>query len=157
MKRKQKEATKRIIPEPPPSSAAALKRMLAAKPRDTAPEKAIRTAIHHRGLRFLVDTKPIKELNRRADIVFRSAKVAVFIDGCFWHGCPIHGTQAKANAEFWRSKIKRNQERDADTTKRLEEAGWKVIRVWEHEDAFEASEKIYNVVVRYQRPREDEF
>jgi len=93
-----------------------------------------------------VDTKPLNELNRRADIVFRSAKVAVFVDGCFWHGCPIHSTQAKANAEFWHAKIKQNQERDVDTNKRLAEAGWKVIRVWEHEDPEEASNKIYEIV-----------
>ena len=131
---------------PKASSIAALNRMRAAKPRDTAPEKAIRSAIHSRGLRFRIDSKPIKELNRRADIVLRSVKVAIFIDGCFWHGCPIHGTQAKANAEFWCSKIKRNQERDADTTRQLKEAGWKVIRVWEHEDPMEAAEKIYNSI-----------
>ena len=146
MRRKQGAEIKRSLTPPPPSSEAALKRMLAAKPRDTAPEKAIRSAIHHRGLRFRIDVRPIKELNRRADIVFRSAKVAVFVDGCFWHGCPIHGTQAKANAEFWHLKIKQNQKRDADTTQRLEQAGWKVIRVWEHDDPVEAAEKIYNAI-----------
>jgi DNA mismatch endonuclease (patch repair protein) len=142
----KQEENKRTIRVPPPSSAAALRRMQAAKPKDTVPEKAIRSAIHRRGLRYRVDAKPLKELNRRADIIFRSIKVAVFIDGCFWHGCPIHGTQAKANAEFWRVKIRQNRERDADTNKRLEEAGWKVIRIWEHEDPEDASEKIYNII-----------
>ncbi len=136
---------KRII-KPSPSSDAALRRMQAAKPRDTAPEKALRSALHRRGLRYRIDTKPLKELNRRADIIFRSAKVAIFVDGCFWHGCPIHGTQAKTNAEFWSFKIKQNQERDEDTTKRLEEAGWEVIRVWEHENPEKASEKIYRII-----------
>jgi len=131
---------------PPPSSKAALQRMQSAKSRDTAPEKAIRSALHRRGLHYRVDYKPLKELNRRADIIFRSVKVAVFVDGCFWHGCPIHGSIAKANAEFWRLKIKRNQERDLDTTKQLEKAGWKVIRVWEHEDPEDASEKIYKTI-----------
>ena len=116
--------------------------MKAAKPRDTAPEKSLRSALHKRGLRFRIDEKPIKDLNRKADIVFRFAKVAIFVDGCFWHGCPIHGTQAKANTEFWSNKIKRNQERDADTTKQLKAAGWSVIRVWEHEDPGKASKKI---------------
>ncbi|MFH2103551.1 MAG: very short patch repair endonuclease [Chloroflexota bacterium] len=120
--------------------------MQAAKPKDTAPEKAIRSAIHRRGLRYRVDAKPLRDLNRRADIIFRSVKVVVFVDGCFWHGCPIHGTLAKANAEFWRVKIKRNQERDIDTMRLLENAGWKVIRVWEHDDPEEASEKIYDIV-----------
>jgi len=121
--------------------------MKAAKPRDTAPEKAIRSILHRRGLRFRVDERPVKSLNRRADIVFRSVKVAVFVDGCFWHGCPIHGTQAKANAEYWDRKIKQNKERDLDTTRRLQSAGWIVIRVWEHEDPEEASQKIYEVIV----------
>ena len=120
--------------------------MQAAKPKDTAPEKALRSALHRIGLRFRIDVKPLKELNRRADIVFRSAMVAVFVDGCFWHGCPLHGTQAKANADFWREKIKRNRERDTDTTMRLEEAGWTVIRIWEHEDPDEAVEKIYKIL-----------
>jgi len=128
-----------------------LKRMQAAKPRDTAPEKALRSTLHKKGIRYRIDVKPVKDLNRRADVVFRSAKVAVFVDGCFWHGCPIHGTQSKANAGFWRNKIKQNQKRDVDTTKRLEEAGWKVIRVWEHEDPEKVSEKIHNIIRRRQK------
>ena len=148
MLRKSSKIARRKNRNPIPSSEAALKRMQAAKPRDTAPEKALRSALHKKSLRFRVDVKPVKELNRRADIVFRSAKVAVFVDGCFWHGCPIHGTRAKANAEFWRNKIKQNQERDLDTNARLEKAGWKVIRVWEHEDPGKVSPKIYKTVVK---------
>jgi len=142
---------KRRIRNPKPSSEAALKRMKAAKPRDTAPEKALRSALHKKGLRFRIDAKPIKELNRKADIVFRPAKVAVFVDGCFWHGCPIHGTKAKANAEFWDQKIKKNQERDKDTVNQLEAAGWRVIRVWEHEDPEERAQEIYDIVVKGKR------
>lgn len=93
---------------PTPSSQAALNRMKAVKPRDTAPEKSLRSALFKMGLRYRVGTRPLIELNRSADIVFRSAKVAIFVDGCFWHGCPTHGTQAKANAEFWKNKIKSN-------------------------------------------------
>ena len=122
--------------------------MQAAKPRDTAPEKALRSALHRKGLRFRIDEKPIKELNRKADIIFRSAKVAVFVDGCFWHGCPIHGTQAKANAEFWQNKIEQNQARDLDTNEQLKKAGWRVVRVWEHEDPVRMSQKIYNIVAK---------
>ncbi len=135
---------KRVIP--PPSSEAARRRMLAARQRDTAPEMALRSAIHRRGLRYRVDVSPIEGLGRRADVVFRPTRVAVFVDGCFWHGCPIHGTWPKANAEFWREKIERNRQRDADTDRRLAEVGWKVIRVWEHEDPEEAAEKICEVV-----------
>lgn len=146
----EKEADKEIK-NPKPSSKAALRRMKAAKPRDTAPEKALRSSLHKLGLRFRIDVKPIKELNRRADIVIRTVKVAVFVDGCFWHGCPIHGTQAKANAEFWSMKIKQNQERDKDTVNQLEAAGWKVIRVWEHEDKDEIAKEIYEIVERRKR------
>ena len=140
-----KELTRR---NPSPSSEAALKRMQAAKPRDTAPEKTLRSALHNKGLRFRIDQKPIKELNRKADIVFRSVKVAVFVDGCFWHDCPIHGTQAKANAEFWKNKLEQNQARDLDTNKQLEKAGWRVVRVWDHENPERVSQKIYCLVVK---------
>lgn len=148
MPKKVKSVTSKGIAKPAPSSEAALKRMKAAKPRDTAPEKALRSALHKRGLRFRIDERPIKDLNRKADIVFRSAQVAVFVDGCFWHGCPIHGTRAKANAEFWSCKIEQNQKRDIDTTRQLEAAGWRVIRVWEHEDPEKASQKIYDIVTK---------
>ena len=149
MPRKSKIGTE--ISKPIPSSKAALMRMKAAKPRDTVPEKAIRSALHKMGLRYSIDSKPVKELNRRADILFRSLKVAVFIDGCFWHGCPIHGTQAKANAEFWRAKISRNQERDANTSQYLEKAGWMVIRVWEHEDPIHAAQNIQKIIRQRQK------
>jgi DNA mismatch endonuclease (patch repair protein) len=148
MPRKKRAANNKRIGTPAPSSEAALKRMQAARPRDTAPEKALRSSLHNRGLRFRVDQKIIQELNRKADIVFRSAKVAVFVDGCFWHGCPIHGTHAKANAEFWKNKIERNQARDLDTNNRLNKAGWRIVRVWEHEDPEKVSKKIYSLVKR---------
>lgn len=138
----------RSIRNPSPSSEAALERMKAAKPRDTAPEKALRSVLHRKGLRFRIDQKPIKDLNRRADVVFRTVRVAVFVDGCFWHGCPIHGMQSKANAEFWSQKIKQNQERDIDTTNKLKAAGWRVVRVWEHEDPEKASQRIYNIIMK---------
>lgn len=146
MSYKHKAVSNERMIKPAPSSDAALKRMKAAKPRDTAPEKALRSALHSKGLRFRIDERPIKELNRKADIVFRSAKIAVFVDGCFWHGCPIHGTQAKANAEFWKNKIEQNQRRDWDTNLQLKKAGWRVIRVWEHENPEKISNKIHRIV-----------
>jgi DNA mismatch endonuclease, patch repair protein len=109
--------------------------MQANRGRDTKPEMAVRRAAHAAGLRFRVDYRPIPELNRRADLVFTRAKVAVFVDGCFWHGCPTHHTVAKSNAEFWAQKVTRNRERDAETDRLLGEAGWTVIRAWEHEPA----------------------
>lgn len=114
--------------------------------RDTAPEVALRSALHRMGLRFRVDQPLIPKVRRRADIVFRKAKVAVFVDGCFWHGCPDHGTWPKANAPFWREKIEANRRRDADTDERLEEVGWQVLRFWEHDNPIEAASIVANTV-----------
>lgn len=131
---------------PPSSSAAATKRMKANKGRDTTPELLIRRRLHALGLRYRVDRRPIAEVRRRADLVFGRVKVAIFIDGCFWHSCPIHGTKPKANAEFWEEKLATNRERDMETDRRLAEAGWKPVRVWEHEDPDEAVERILQLV-----------
>jgi len=120
--------------------------MRANRSRDTKPEKLIRSLLHRRGLRFRVDVSPIRGVRRRADIVFSRARVAVFVDGCFWHGCPEHATWPKANAEFWREKIETNRRRDLDTNRKFEEEGWVVIRVWEHEDTAEAARLIENMV-----------
>lgn len=102
--------------------------------RDTKPELAIRSAVHRRGLRFRVDAPPVPSMRRTADLVFRPTRVAVFVDGCFWHGCPVHGTRPVANAAWWAAKLDRNAERDAETTKQLEALGWMVLRFWEHDD-----------------------
>lgn len=116
------------------SSEHARRTMTANRSRDTAPELRIRSELHRRGLRFRVDIAPLNTLRRRADVVFTRARVAVFIDGCFWHGCPKHFVAPKTNAEYWQQKIQRNKERDENTDQRLEEAGWGVLRFWEHED-----------------------
>lgn len=87
------------------------------------------------GLRYRVAIAPVPGFNRRADIVFTRAKVAIFIDGCFWHGCPEHGRKSfNHNAQYWPAKIAGNVARDQDTTTRLQEAGWAVLRFWEHQD-----------------------
>jgi len=114
--------------------------------RDTKPEMAVRRAVHALGLRYRVDTRPLPDLNRRADLVFTRAKVAVFVDGCYWHGCPEHGTTAKTNATYWGPKIRRNRSRDGETNRLLGEAGWVTVRIWEHEDALEAARHIASVV-----------
>lgn len=114
--------------------------------RDTAPELAVRRVVHARGLRYRVDHRPLADLNRRADLVFPRARVAVFIDGCYWHGCPEHGTIAKTNAEYWSTKIVTNRRRDLDTDRRLGEAGWTVLRAWEHEDPAGVAERIVAAV-----------
>ena len=108
--------------------------MLANRRRDTTIELAVRRELHRRGRRFRVDFAPDPtNRRRRADIVFTRARVSVFLDGCFWHGCPEHYIEPKSNASYWRPKIERNRARDLETTAQLQEQGWKVLRFWEHE------------------------
>jgi DNA mismatch endonuclease, patch repair protein len=121
-----------VGPAPRASSPDALARMVRQRRRDTRPELAIRRLLHAQGLRYRVDA-PLPGMRRRADLVFGSARVAVFVDGCFWHGCPEHGTQPKRNAAWWATKIAANAERDRDTDRRLAADGWTAMRVWEHE------------------------
>jgi DNA mismatch endonuclease, patch repair protein len=118
------------------------RRMAATGGRDTAAELAVRSALHARGLRYRVDIAPLRGIRRRADVVFTRARVAVFIDGCFWHGCPEHATWPRHNAEFWRAKIETNRQRDLDTDRRLSESGWEVVRVWEHEAPSEVADRV---------------
>jgi DNA mismatch endonuclease (patch repair protein) len=114
--------------------------------RDTAPELALRSELHRRGLRFRVDRRPVPGVRTRADLVFPREKVAVYVDGCFWHGCPDHGTMPKANADFWGPKLARNQERDREINKALADEGWTVVRIWEHEDSVIAADRVEPVV-----------
>jgi len=108
--------------------------MLGNKARDTKPERAVRRLLHADGFRYRVNFRPSREIRRTADIVFTRCRVAVFIDGCFWHGCPLHGTSPKANAEYSGPKLARNVERDLETTAFLTASGWTVLRFWEHEN-----------------------
>jgi DNA mismatch endonuclease, patch repair protein len=130
---------------PPASSDIALRRMQRQRRRDTRPELAVRRAVFARGLRYRVDVAPLRG-RRRADLVFPRAKVAVYIDGCFWHGCPQHATEPKANRDWWREKLARNRKRDADTDARLLEEGWLPLRIWEHEDSEAAALTIVKAV-----------
>ena len=114
--------------------------------RDTAPERELRSALHKSGLRFRVHVRPLPGVRREADIVFPRARVAVFVDGCFWHGCPEHASWLKANAEWWREKIETNRRRDVDTDERFREAGWTVVRMWTHEDPEAKSSEIAELV-----------
>ncbi|MBB6075891.1 DNA mismatch endonuclease (patch repair protein) [Streptomyces paradoxus] len=116
-----------------PSSPGVSARMSRQASKDTAVELAVRRLLHAAGLRYRVEY-PVPGLpRRRIDVAFPRAKVAVLIDGCFWHGCPQHATRPKANAEWWRTKLERNMARDRETTERLLAAGWTVLRFWEHE------------------------
>jgi DNA mismatch endonuclease, patch repair protein len=128
------------------STAMVRARMQRQRTRDTAPELALRRILHAQGLRFRVDRAPIALSRRRADIVFTRLRVAVYVDGCFWHGCPQHGTRSKSNTAWWDEKLERNRARDADTDRMLAEAGWIVIRIWEHEDTRSAAESVCKIV-----------
>lgn len=120
--------------------------MQANRSRDTRPELALRRAVHALSLRYRVAARPVPGLRRTADLVFRGPKVAVFLDGCFWHGCPEHHTVAVRNGAYWAEKVEKNRTRDADTDRRLAEAGWAVLRVWEHEDPQSAAQRVLALV-----------
>lgn len=125
----------RLGPHPGPSNSAVSDRMRTARRRDTKPERDVRRILHARGLRYRV-AFPVPGMKRRTiDIAFSRAKVAVFIDGCFWHSCPEHGTQPRANAAWWALKLRQNAARDKETADALRSAGWIVLRFWEHETA----------------------
>ncbi|WP_269144791.1 very short patch repair endonuclease [Streptomyces luteolifulvus] len=128
------------------TSAVVRARMSRQRSRDTGVEVALRRLLHAQGLRFRIHRRPLPGIRREADVVFGPARVAVFVDGCFWHGCPEHATWPKNNSEFWRSKIEGNRTRDRDTDARLAQAGWLAVRVWEHEDPATAAAAIRETV-----------
>ncbi|TYB96309.1 very short patch repair endonuclease [Micromonospora sp. WP24] len=128
------------------SSIGVRKSMQANTSRATKPELALRRAVHALGLRYYVNRRPIKAVRRTADLLFPRLKLAVFLDGCFWHGCPEHHTVAKTNAPFWAEKVATNRRRDADTNERLAAQGWIIVRIWEHEPIAEAAARIAAVV-----------
>ena len=115
--------------------------MQATRQRDTPGEIALRAALRALGLRYRVDVT-LSDTRRRADVAFLGAKIAIFVDGCFWHACPEHGTWPKANASWWRTKIETNRRRDRDTDRTLRTAGWTVLRFWEHVDATLAARRV---------------
>jgi DNA mismatch endonuclease (patch repair protein) len=115
------------------STPAVRRAMQGNKGRDTRPELAVRRLVHAQGLRYRVSIRPLAGFPRTADLVFTRARVAVFVDGCFWHGCPEHYRASRTNTEFWALKISRNQARDKETNETLLAAGWVVLRFWSHE------------------------
>jgi DNA mismatch endonuclease (patch repair protein) len=142
-------ARDRRVSGPKPSSVVIRKRMESTKRRDTGPELRLRRILHKRGFRYRVDISPVAGLRSRADLVFVRARLAVFIDGCFWHGCPEHATWPKANAAWWRTKLEANRARDRRATEQLEAAGWSVARFWEHE----SPETVANTIENRLRPK----
>jgi DNA mismatch endonuclease (patch repair protein) len=117
-------------------------RMQCTPRRDTRGELALRSALHRRGLRYRVDRRLWPSVRHKVDIVFRSARVLVYFDGCFWHRCPQHFVPPQHNAGWWQTKIARNVTRDRAFQGRAEADGWLVLRVWEHEDLADAANKV---------------
>lgn len=124
------------------TTSAVRKSMRANRSRDTKPELALRRALHALGLRYRVSARPFPDTPFRADIVFTRRRVVVFVDGCYWHGCPEHHRAPQTNAEYWAAKVARNIQRDGETDQRLAQSGWLALRVWEHEDPDRAAQRI---------------
>lgn len=117
--------------------------------RDTAPELALRRELHRRGRRFFVDRPVSSRCRVRPDLVFPRARIAVFVDGCFWHFCEVHAQLPKANADLWHRKLLANRQRDARNQATLESEGWRVLRFWEHEDAAAAASVVEEELGRW--------
>lgn len=114
---------------------------------DTKPEVRLRSALHRNGLRFFKNRRPSRSVQCRVDILFPGARLAVFVDGCFWHGCPLHGRQPKTNSGWWEEKLSRNRQRDLRNDHDLETAGWRVLRLWEHEPVEHAVELVRDALL----------
>lgn len=127
--------------------------MRATRRRDTGPELALRAELHRRGLRYRVDFSPVTGIRCRPDIVFTRSKLAVFVDGCFWHSCPTHATRPAAHADWWRTKLEANVMRDRRNDRELTDAGWRVLRVWEHESSSTAADRIQRELLALERVR----
>ncbi|WP_238350402.1 DNA mismatch endonuclease Vsr [Kribbella shirazensis] len=110
--------------------------------RDTQPELELRRRLHRLGYRYRVNHPLPGMPRRRADLTFTARRVAVFVDGCFWHGCPEHATSPRHNGVWWAEKLRRNVERDRETDSLLVDAGWTVVRIWEHEDPDLATQRV---------------
>lgn len=128
------------------SSPETSRRMAKVRQTGTDAEVALRREMYRLGLRYRVDYEVLRKPRRVADVAFPGRRIAIFVDGCFWHGCPEHATWPKRNAEFWRQKIEANRQRDEDTSERLRSAGWTVLRFWSHESPTDAAKAIARVV-----------
>lgn len=136
-----------------PSSPESSRRMANVRQKGTEAELALRRELYRNSLRYRVSFAVLKKPQRVADIAFPGLRIAVFVDGCFWHGCPEHATWPKQNADFWRQKIETNRARDADTDARLRAIGWTVLRVWEHESPVVAAETVSRLVAKVKAMR----
>jgi DNA mismatch endonuclease (patch repair protein) len=133
---------------PAPSSYVAQRTMQANRRADTKPEIELRAALHARGLRFRKDflVRTSSGVKTKVDVAFTRAQIAVFVDGCFWHGCPEHGVIPRANSHYWEPKLNRNRKRDREVTASLESDGWTVVRFWEHELLEDAVEQVSSML-----------
>ncbi len=113
--------------------------------KNTGPELSLRRALHGMGLRYRVHFR-VPGSRRTVDVAFTRARVAVLVDGCFWHRCPTHGTVPTANRAWWMAKLDRNVKRDRLTNELLEQLGWRVLRFWEHESVANAAEQVAEAV-----------
>jgi DNA mismatch endonuclease (patch repair protein) len=129
-----------------PSSPETSRRMAKVRQKGTGAEIALRRELYQGGLCYRVDYEVLKKPGRVADVAFPALKIAIFVDGCFWHGCPEHATWPKQNAEFWRQKSEVNRLRDAATNSRLLDVGWTVLRFWEHESPIRGTETVAQTV-----------
>ena len=136
---------------PAASSETVRSRMSRQRNKDTAPEVQVRKILHARGARFRTDVKLESDLRTRADLAWRGLRLAVFIDGCFWHGCPEHATRPASNAEWWAEKLDANVARDRRTDALLADRGWTVRRYWEHEDQERVADDILATLRRLRR------
>jgi DNA mismatch endonuclease (patch repair protein) len=132
--------------EPWASRPAVRRVMQGNRKRDTRPEVALRRAVHACGLRYRVAARPLPGQPWTADLVFAGPRLAVFLDGCYWHGCPEHFTCPRVNTAYWSSKIERNRARDARVDAELQAAGWATLRIWEHEPTSSAEERVMAAV-----------
>ena len=135
-------------PAPRASSPGALTRMRSTRQRGTATEVAVGQELDSLDLVYTTDERPESSIPRRADMVFRHSRIAVFVDGCFWHGCPVHASEPKSNAAWWADKLHANRQRDRDTDFRLNSKGWRVLRFWEHEDPAAVARAVASVINR---------
>lgn len=142
------------MPSIQPSSPEASRRMARVRQKGTSAELALRRQLYGKGIRYRVDFEVLRRPRRVADIAFPGLRIAVFVDGCFWHGCPEHATWPKNNSDFWRQKIEANRLRDMDTNERLKNDGWLVLRFWEHEPADMAASAVEDAITNKKAKRD---
>jgi DNA mismatch endonuclease, patch repair protein len=148
------------VPAAPPASSSRARNVMLGNRSESAIERALRSTLHRRGLRFRKHAAPVPGLRCRPDVVFTRQRVVVFVDGCFWHRCPIHGTDSKANDSYWRPKLDANVARDRRNDRALAAAGWTVLRFWAHEPVDDMAHEVVFALRRstrrpHQRSRSD--